>query len=484
MTTGGFLALLGTCLYGVIHFGFLARGILRERREPASRVAWVVVMLALPVVGIIAYILLGETSVGRRRRARMMSAQALLPSLATPQATLPASIEPEIPERYLQLFRAGQSTSGFPPVGGNRATLMTDSNATIDAIVADIDAAREHVHLSFYIWLNDRNGRKMVEAVIRAAGRGVACRVLCDGLGSRSLIASSLWRSMRERGAQVAAALPIGNPLLRPLRGRIDLRNHRKIVVIDDRVTYCGSQNVADPEFHIKARFAPWVDLMARFEGPIARQNQRLFAGDWMAQVSEDISDLLRKPLGAFEPGPAAQVIGVGPTLGYSAMPEVFQSLMYAAREELRITTPYYVPDEALQAALRAAARRGVATTLILPAKNDSWIVAAASRSYYAELLEAGVRIFEFEGGLLHSKSLTLDGQVSLIGSANLDRRSFDLNFENNILSFDPQLTRAIVRRQDEYMAHSREVTAKMVAAWSLPRRLWNNSIAMLGPVL
>ncbi len=289
---------------------------------------------------------------------------------------------------------------------------------------------------------------------------------------------------MGDAGVHVAVALPIGNPLLRPLKGRIDLRNHRKIVVIDDWITYCGSQNCADPEFRIKAKYAPWVDAVMRFEGPIARQNQYLFVGDWMAHKDEDIRELLQRPLHPSEPGFAAQVIGTGPTVRHSAMPEVFETLMYAARRELCITTPYYVPDEAMQTALCASGYRGVATTIIFPARNDSFIVQAASRSYYADLLAAGVRIFEFEGGLLHTKSLTLDGEITLIGSANMDRRSFDLNYENNILLCDSALTAEMRRRQDAYLAQSHEVTAEMVAQWPIRRRLWNNAIAMLGPVL
>jgi cardiolipin synthase len=340
------------------------------------------------------------------------------------------------------------------------------------------------VHLTFYIWLPDNNGLKVAEALKRAAGRKVACRALVDGLGSRALAASEHWQAMRQAGVHVATALPIGNPLLRPLRGRIDLRNHRKIVVIDNSITYCGSQNCADPEFRVKAKYAPWVDAMVRFEGPVARQNQYLFAGDWMAQVDEDLAGVLRQPIPPCEAGLSAQVIGTGPTVRCSAMPEVFEALMYAARHELVITTPYYVPDEAMQAALCASARRGVVTTVIFPARNDSWIVGAASRSYYSDLLDAGVRIFEYVGGLLHTKSLTLDGEVTLIGSANMDRRSFELNYENNILVYDPTLTAEMRRRQDEYLAQSRRVTAEAVARWPVTRRLWNNTIAMLGPVL
>src|SRR5262249_46148843 len=175
---------------------------------------------------------------------------------------------------------------------------------------------------------------------------------MADGLGSRIMIESQYWKAMQAAGVHVATALPIGNPLLRPFRGRIDLRNHRKVVVIDNTITYCGSQNCADPEFRIKAKYAPWVDAMMRFEGPIARQNQHLFASDWMAQVDEDLSDVLRQPLSACEPGLTAQVIGTGPTVRFSAMPEVFETLMYAARRELVVTTPYFVPDEGLLAAL------------------------------------------------------------------------------------------------------------------------------------
>src|SRR5262245_8931908 len=473
---------LWTALFFLAHLGFVARAVLRPHREPASRVAWVVVILVFPALGIVAYVLLGETSIGRRRAARVREVLARLPDPAAIAGPGPIPHTP-IPERYAPLFRMGRSVNGFEPVGGNRAVLLPNSNAAIDTLVADVDAARDHVHLAFYIWLPDTNGLKVVDALKRAAGRGVTCRAMADALGSRILLGSEHWRAMAAAGVQLATALPIGR-LPRPLRGRIDLRNHRKIAVIDDAVTYCGSQNCADPEFRIKAKYAPWVDAMMRFEGSVARQNQYLFAVDWMAQVDENLSDLLRRPLPPGGTGFPAQVIGTGPTVRASAMPEVFETLMYAARHELVVTTPYYVPDEGIQAALCASARRGVEPTVIFPARDGAWIVAAASRSYYADLLAGGVRIFEYQGGLLHTKSVTLDGEVTLIGSANLDRRSFDLNFENNILFYDPDLTAEMRRRQDAYLASSRPVAADEVVAWSVRRRLWNNAVAMLGPVL
>ena len=471
-------------LHVLVQVVLCVRVLLRPHREPTSRIAWIVVITAMPVVGILAYILFGEVNIGRRRVARMRQVLAQMPRVTDAAGIDAVHLRADVPGCYEHLFRVGHSINGFAPIGGNCAQLMPDSNATIDAMVADIDAAKDHVHLLFYIWLPDTNGCKVVAALQRAAARGVVCRAMADGLGSRTMIASEHWHALRAAGVQVAEALPIGNPLLRPFRGRIDLRNHRKIVVIDDRITYCGSQNCADPEFLVKAKYAPWVDAVIRFEGPIARQNQHLFAGDWMAQVNDNIDDLLRQPVPPAPPGLTAQVVGTGPTVRYSAMPELFESLMYTARRELVISTPYYVPDEPMQAALCAAARRGVDTTILFPAKNDSWIVAAASRSYYGDLLAAGVQIFEYEGGLLHTKSLTLDGEITLIGSANMDRRSFELNYENNILVYDPKLTSDVRQRQHGYITRSHPVTADMVAGWPVYRRLWNNTIAMLGPIL
>lgn len=477
---GAILLLLNISL----HVVFVVRVLLRPHREPASRIAWVVVIVAVPLLGILAYLFFGETNIGRRRVARLRESIARLPGWSDAAAESVIRQREDIPQRYMHLFQAGQTINGFSPVGGNRGHLLPDSNATIDAIVADIDAAQNHVHLLFYIWLTDHNGCKVIEALKRAAARGVTCRAMADDLGSRSMIGSKHWRAMREAGVLLAVALPVGNPLLRLLIGRIDLRNHRKIIVIDNQITYCGSQNCADPEFRVKAKYAPWVDAMIRFEGPVARQNQYLFTSDWMAETNEDISGLLRKPISETETGFPAQVIGTGPTVRYSAMPEMFETLIYAARRELVITTPYYVPDESMQAALCASAYRGVETTIIFPARNDSWIVGAASRSYYSDLLAAGVRIFEYEGGLLHTKSLTIDGEISLIGSANMDRRSFELNFENNILFYDQTLTGELRQRQDSYIASSRIVAAEMVESWSWQHRLCNNAIAMFGPVL
>ncbi len=470
-------------LHLLVLVAVVVRVLERPHRAPASRIAWLVVVLALPVVGIIAYLMLGETHIGRRNQKAML---AKLGGEHFSEYFIDENADESIglPSHYVHLFRVGRSISNFAPVTGNSVQLMRDSAATIESIVSDIDAACSEVNLLFYIWINDNSGARVADSVKRAAGRGVTCRVIVDGLGSRVLTRSRLWREMGDAGVHTAIALPLGNVLLRPLQGRVDLRNHRKIVVIDGQITYCGSQNLADKEFSPKAKYGPWVDAVVRMEGPIARQNQILFTADWHLCTNEVIDSPSEKPLSDATANVVAQVIASGPTLRHSAMEEVFISLMFSARHELTISTPYYVPNQPMQAALCAAAYRGVQTTLILPARNDSREVAGASRSYYAELLEAGVDIREFVGGLLHSKTLTLDGEISLIGSANMDRRSFDLNFENNILIYDPELAQNLRVRQQDYIDSSDRITLEQVEGWSLTRCLWNNSVAMLGPIL
>jgi cardiolipin synthase len=366
---------------------------------------------------------------------------------------------------YAAPFALASTVNALEPGGGNAARLFTDSNAAIDGMIADIEAAQDTVHLCFYIWLPDNNGTRLAETMARAARR-VRVRVLADALGSRLMTSSPLWRMMREAGVEALPALPVGNVLWTMLRGRVDLRNHRKVLVIDNRIAWCGSQNAADPEFRIKPRFAPWVDIMTRWEGPVTRQCQFLFASDWMAEGGDDVSPLLIDACEETDERPGdiiAQVIGTGPTLTYAAMTACFAELIHSARRELVISTPYFVPDEQLLYALLSTARRGVDTVLIVPARNDSRFVAAACRSYYHALLEAGVKIHEYRPGLLHAKTMAVDGQVTMIGSANLDRRSFELNYENNILFLDPALTSAIRATQDHWIAQSVPITA---ATW------------------
>lgn len=470
-------------LHAFLVLAFTIRILLRDDLTPPGRLAWFVILILIPYFGSAVYFLFGENDLGRRADKRHDEVFAEIRAKAADFIGDASDVDRLIAQVYRPAFNYIGSIKGFQPTDGNKAELMADADATRARLVADIDAATDHVHVLYYIWLTDHTGTEVAEALIRAAGRGVTCRAMADGLGSRALIHSGLWKRMAKAGVNLAVALPFRNAALTILTSRIDLRNHRKITVIDSAITFCGSRNSADPEFLPKKKYAPWVDIMLRFEGPVVAQNQLLFASDWMQATGESLDGIALSD-NPIEGGFPAQVMGVGPTERRWATPQFFATLIGCARKELTISTPYFVPDATLLDALCAAAHRGVAVTLIYPEVNDSWIVAAASRSYYRRLLDAGCVIHEFHGGLLHAKTMTIDGQVSLIGSSNLDLRSFDLNYENNILLQDAATTKAIHDRQQDYIGRSRAVAMSMVLSWPWYRRIWNNVIATIGPVL
>jgi cardiolipin synthase len=223
---------------------------------------------------------------------------------------------------------------------------------------------------------------------------------------------------------------------------------------------------------------------MARWEGPVAQHNQYLFVSDWMAEGGDDISALLTERAPAAEGKILAQVIGTGPTSSFDAMPACFAELIHAAREELVVTTPYFVPDEQLLFALTSAARRGVRTIMAIPKRCDSRVVAGTCESYFEDLIKAGIVLYEYRCGLLHAKTMVADRTIALIGSANLDRRSFELNFENNILFEDRAFAEQIRARQGEYLADSDPFTREDLARFGVLRRIWQNLLATMSPVL
>ncbi|MFN0115166.1 MAG: cardiolipin synthase [Paracoccaceae bacterium] len=460
----------------------IVRILLREDRDPAVRTAWILVVLSVPILGAVVYLTFGEARIARLARRRMSAAIEGLPKTPpgsaagprwTPEVTLAAAVA------------RAEAVNGLLATAGNRVELLPDAPPAIDRLIADIDEAKRHVSLCFYIWLPDETGARIADAVVRAARRGVACRCLADGLGARHYIASPHWDRMGAAGARLAVAFPFRFASLRALRARIDIRNHRKIAIIDGEVAHTGSQNLADPEFRIKAAYAPWVDIMVRVTGPSVWQMQYLFLCDWVTHSGEgEAAELLDHPAPAPAGDGGVAVIGSGPELQPNAVTDIFQAVVAAARESVEITTPYYVPDQALHQAIVAAATRGVRVRMILPARNDSFIVAHASRSFYKSLLSGGVEIFEYQGGFLHAKALVADGRLAVVGSANMDRRSFDLNYENCLLTGDAGLAAALEVRRTAWLARCRAVGLDEVRGWSRVRRIQNNLFVLFAPLL
>ncbi len=463
---------------------FSIRILLRDDFSPAARLAWILLMIFIPYVSVFVYLLFGEISLGRTIHKKHDEIFAKLHEVVGDKmGSCDENLEGNVETEYQTAFRAA-SVDGFGTTLGNHAELAPDAETARSRLLEDINNAQESVQCMYYIWLDDETGTNVAEALIRAAQRGVACHAMADGLGSRKFIRSKWWKAMDKAGVKLCVALPLKWVINTILFSRIDLRNHRKIAVVDSRITWCGSQNCADKEFTVKAKYAPWIDIMLRFQGPVVSQCQLLFAADWELNSGEEILDSLKLKSPSMKGGFPAQLFADGPTDRQGATPQLFSTLLTLTKKEVVISTPYFVPDATVMDAICAAAMRGVDVKLIVPKRNDSWIVAAVSHSYYQELLEHGVKIYEFRDGLLHSKTLTIDGALSMVGSTNVDIRSFDLNYENDILLRDDAMTESIRKRQQDYIDQSDEITIEQVNEWSYPRRIWNNVVATVGPIL
>jgi cardiolipin synthase len=461
----------------------LAGRIVMTRRPVAVSLAWLCVVVFLPVVGLFFYLLIGENRLGRRRLRRY---EAISQGLEAEAAKFwrggneDWTVEEQPYHRIAWLTGA---VTGMPPLKGNTLKLLGGWEATIAAMIADIDRARAHVHMLFYIWMAGGVGDEVGEAMIRAAARGVECRVLVDAVGSRPFLRGPMARRMQAAGVRIVPALPV-HPL-RMMFNRLDLRNHRKIAAIDGTVAYTGSQNITDGTFKQAAKVGPWIDAMVRVEGPAAQALEVIFLRDWHMEVVEPT------PIGRFLPefklregGSVAQVVPSGPGQAPMATQRAILEAMYTARHELIITTPYFVPDDATLAAITSAALRGVRVTLVVPRRNDAMLVAAASRASYIDLLSAGVRIMEYRPGLLHTKTLTIDSDVALIGSANLDMRSFAINFEVNLFVFDTDFTSIVRFLQTAYIEESDEVVMREWMERPMWRKIAENSARLVGPLL
>jgi cardiolipin synthase len=456
--------------------------VLLRRRPYSQTMAWILVIVGLPFVGTLLYLMLGEIKLGsrriRRHREMMERIQASPPFVAADHSAL----KPTLPEEFRQIAVLGEAVSEVDALGGNTITLLGHADLWIDSLLADIDQALFHCHLLFYIYLPDDTGQRVGDALMRAAQRGVACRLLVDAVGCKSFMRSDLRRRMQAAGVQIVAALPV-NPL-RMLLYRIDLRNHRKIVVIDGAIGYTGSHNIADPSFAPKAKFAPWVDCMVRIVGPVVWDLQMLFVEDWYLDTNESLEEVLNiQPL-AQPDGVPAQVIGTGPNSFNEGLRQLMQYAIHTSRSELVVTTPYFVPDNAMLTALSASARRGVDVTLVLPARNDSPLIAATSRSHYQFLLDSGVAIHEYHKGLLHAKTMTFDRALSVVSTANLDRRSFELNFEVSLVVYDEDFTGQLRFLQKTYLNDSRAVDGEQWRRRSMTMRLVDSAASLMSPLL
>ncbi|MBX7164865.1 MAG: cardiolipin synthase [Pirellulales bacterium] len=448
-----------------------------QRRNPAAARSWLLFIFILPWPGLVLYALFGRAYLPQRRLQIQHQVSQLIRA-AGHGFFSPFAVHPRLPERYEQVVMLAENLGDFPIVDGNQIELLADYDGAIDRLVADIDAAQHHVHLLYYIFADDRVGRRVADALITAARRGVACRVLCDAFGSISAF-RRLRRELRAAGVDVRAALPV--KLFRRSGARFDLRNHRKLALIDGRVAYVGSQNI------VAADFKPslvYEELVARIRGPVVMQLQAVFLTDRLLETEEDLVRTELFPDPQVDGEIAAQVLPSGPGYQQANLPALIVALLHAARRRIVITTPYFVPDEALLQALQSAVMRGVQVDLVVPRSADQYLVCFAQRSYYEDLLRAGVRIFEYQPRFLHAKHITIDDDVALIGSSNLDLRSFLLNAEITLIVYDPQVAQQLREIEERNIALSTELTLTQWNRRPLPRKVLQNMARLIDALL
>jgi cardiolipin synthase len=469
----------------LIRLGLSVRVIMRRRPVGVS-LAWLVVILVLPFAGAVIYLLIGELPLGRRRVAWAAKIHGPYQKWLAGLRRRTHVDWSRVGARWEPIAVLIRNVCDIPAIPGNQFQLYTTPEAIFRALIADIDAARHTCHLEFYIWNVGGTADEVGEALLRAAARGVLCRVLVDAVGSKPFLRSDWAGKLRKAGVMLQAALPGG--LIRGLFVRFDLRLHRKIVVLDGEIAYTGSMNLVDPRyFKQTAGVGQWIDAMVRLRGPAVQGLAATFIEDWELETGEGIATL--GPTSDVRDLPdcgnsVVQVAASGPLLQNDAIQQILLMAIYSARKELVLTTPYFVPEEPLLMALASASQRGVAVTVVVPSRVDSQLVRLAAQAHQGDLLLAGTQVALFHGGLLHTKSITVDGEFSLFGSLNLDPRSLHLNFEITLAVYDAEFTCELRKLQQSYIDRSEPMD---LDAWQHRPplvRFTENAARLLAPLL
>ena len=457
--------------------------VLVRRKEPSATIAWILTLVFIPAVGAILFLLFGRDRIrlpAKRKRERD----------AVVRAQVAASLE-EAPERDSSLttpespleralFRVGARLTHLRATSGNLVEVLTEGAAMYDALGASIDAARNHVHAQYYLIRNDATGLWFRDRLVAAARRGVTVRLLMDGYGCFAL--GSAWRRpLHKAGVLVGEFLPMRSLLLQP----VNLRNHRKIVVVDGHTAFTGGFNIGDEYRGQMPGVGGWRDVHIRIEGPAAAELQRVFFQDWAFATNETIEPSQYFPKAPIASGGATiAIVPSGPDTHTEAIHRLFFGAIVGAEREVLVTTPYFVPTESLLVAMELAAMRGVDLKLMLPGRSNHAVTFHAGRSFYSQLLEAGVDLREYVPGIVHAKTLVADGKVALVGSANMDLRSFRLNFEVHALVHDATTAATLRDAFHAEVADSRrvELGAWQARPWTL--RVKEGASRLVSPLL
>jgi cardiolipin synthase len=427
---------------------------------------------------LLLYLLIGRPSLPAWRMQRSVEFDELSRPTYDRLVKDPNIFHPDMGAGLDHCVRLAENLGELPILGGNAAEVIADYDGTVDRLILDIDAAHDHVHLLFYIFGDDDTSGRVVDALARAVDRGLVCRVLADSLGSRPAFDKLLPR-LHKHGILAEETMRVG--LFRRKTGRIDLRNHRKIAVIDGAIAYTGSQNLVD------STFKPGLDyeeLNVRLEGPIALELQAVFAEDWYLETGEFLGDRRYFPDPRIVGNVAAQALPSGPGYPRENNQRLIVSLIHAANQRIVITMPYLIPDDALMQALQTAVLRGVEVTVVVPLQMDQILVCLAQRSYYQDMMDSGIRICRYGKRFLHAKHVTIDDRIAWIGSSNLDIRSFALNAEIVVLLYDQGVCARLAEEQARYLRDGEFLDTATWPKRPLRRKVAENLARLLSPLL
>lgn len=469
------LPVVATAVGYLIAFGLIPKIIL-QRRESGATLAWVLALLFLPYLGAFLFLAVGAQSIRRRRKRRQRAKAIVAPHVEEATQTLrgfEGTAPSGLPPIASQLAQLADELA-LPACSGNEVKLLIDAEQTYAEIEGAIRSARFHLHLEYYIWRPDEVGRRLRDSLVLAAQSGIEVRVLVDDVGSRSA-GRRFWKPLTLAGGRVARSLRV-NPVSRWLLLSLNNRNHRKIVVVDGHVAFAGGVNVGAERER---------DTHLRVQGPVAARIQEVFVEDWFEATSEDLAAPRYFPESIPSGATLVQLLASGPDEGDSnAIETIYFAALTLARERVWLTTPYFVPNVSFTMALRTAALRGVDVRLLVPKTPDQPFVYHASRSFFPELLRAGVSIYEFDAAQLHAKTATVDGCWATVGSANLDTRSFRLNFEANVVAYGSLLAGELERAFERDLDSARRVSLADFADRGRLERTLEGAARVLAPLL
>lgn len=447
-----------------------------RNRRPTAGMAWLMAIFALPVPGLLLFLIIGSKRLPRSRELKQEAINQFVAQIADEE-------EADLVTPHERLFpgldsavKLGRSLGAQPMLQGNSASICIDYEESFERMAEAIRTAKEYVHVEFYILVHDSTTEPVFAALREVAARGVKVRVLLDHISAvRNPGAKRTRKSLTDLGAEWAYMLPV-----RPWRGeyqRPDLRNHRKLIVVDGEIGFMGSQNLVDSSYNKpsnRRRGLHWKDLMVRVEGPIVLGLEAVFQGDWYLETGNYLTELTGEAVTVDQPGELdCQIVPSGPGYAGENNLQVFVALLYTAQRRISITSPYFVPDGSIMNAVRAATARGVEVELFVSEIGDQAVVYHAQRSYYEELLRAGVRIWMFRPPyILHSKHFTIDEEVAVVGSSNMDQRSFGLNMEISMVVHGRGFVDDLDGVNDYYRENSRELTLEEWEKQSLPSQL------------